>query len=214
MADEAVTEVEPDVLDEAASSPDPSPESTQPEEQATEIPENQEPVDDQGVPLRNRAAEATRKARQMAKAERDLLTPAPVADDDQNEAIRLVEQIAEQKVMKRLEPVLAKQFLMENPDAAEMIEDINRVRNEYPELRGIDRLDLAYKIAKAERQDEIIRQRVEREARAAEETRTRATQASAEGTGRTSAPPDTLAQRISSAGSVKELKELEALLTR
>lgn len=213
MAEEAV-EVNPDVLDEAVPSTEPSTETAQPEDQSPEPAENQEPVDEQGVPLKNRAAEATRKARQMAKAERELLSPAQVPEEDQNEAIRLVEQIAEQKIMKRLEPVLAKQFLMENPDAADMIEDINRVRAEYPELRGIDRLDVAYKIAKAERQDEIIRQRVESEARANEETRTKATQASAEGTGRTSAPPDTLAQRISSAGSVKELRELEALLTR
>jgi hypothetical protein len=189
--------------------------TTEPVAEATPATEEQsEPIDEKGVPLRNRAAEASRKARKMLEAEKELLSPAVDQDGDQDAAIRIVEQIAESKVMKRLEPILAKQFIMENPDAAEMIEDINRVRSQYPEVSSIDKLDVAYKIAKAERQDEIIRQQVEAESAARANTLEKATRASAEGTGQTRASADSLDKRINSASSLKELKELEAMLTR
>lgn len=194
----------------------PSEDSTTEQEQAgTEgAAASEEAVDESGVPLKNRAAEAQRKARQAAKAEKELLTPPKGEEQDPNEALRLIERIADEKIMKRMEPILAKQFLMENPEAADMVEDINRIREQYPELAGVDKLDVAYKVARAERQDELIRQKVEAEAKEREETITKATQASAEGTGRAKAPADTLQQRISSAGSLKELQELEAMLTR
>lgn len=206
MADEPEVDVQAD--DTATES---SQETT--EQEATET-EATEESDSQEVPEKNRHAEAQRKARQAAKAERELLTPKTEIADTGDEALRIVEQIAEQKVMKRLEPVLAKQFLMENPDAVEMIEDINRIRAENPEISSVDKLEIAYKIAKAERQDELIRKRVEAESKANEETVAKATQASAEGTGKTKSSGDSLEKRIASAGSLKELKELEAMITR
>lgn len=196
---------------EAAGTPSPD-EAKQPEPQETAPQEPDEPVDEAGVPLRNREAEARRKARKAEDARRELLSPkARETESEQDEAIRIVERIAEEKVMKRLEPILARQFLAENPDAADMVEDINRVRQQYPELASIDRLDAAYKIARAERQDELIRKQVESEQAEREATREKASQAAAEGTGRTRAAADTLDQRISTA-SMKDLEEIERML--
>lgn len=190
-----------------------TPESLPEETPAEEATPETEPVDDKGVPLKNRQAEAVRKAKKLAAAEQSLINRDTPDSSDTDEAIRLVEQIAESKIMKRLEPVLARQFLMENPDAADMIEDINRIRSEYPELASVDKLEVAYKVAKAERQDEIIRKQVEAETAEKVETVAKAREAAAEGT-KTTAPPDSLANRIASANSLKELQELEAMLSK
>jgi hypothetical protein len=183
----------------------------------------EEAVDELGVPLKNREAEATRKARKadrmsQSAAEKALISGSGVeeAGGDQEDAIRIVSAIAEQKTRQALEPILAKQFLLENPDARDMIEDINRVRTSYPELAGIDKLEVAYKIAKADRQDEIIRQRVESEHRAKQETLNKSKQASLEGTGRTKSgdSTQTAAEQIAGATSLEELQKLEDSLLK
>lgn len=178
-----------------------------PEEQQPVETKTEEPTDDKGVPLKNRLAEANRKLRKVQESQESPKT-------DQEEAIRIVREIAREEQNRALEPLLAKQFLMENPDAVEIIEDINRIRNENPELAGVDKLNLAYKIAKAEKQDEIIRQKVEEEKRQIEQTKEQSTQATAEGVGKVKSSPVNLVDKISSANSLKELEALEDLIRR
>lgn len=178
-----------------------------PEEQQPVETKTEEPTDDKGVPLKNRLAEVNRKLRKVQESQESPKT-------DQEEAIRIVREIAREEQNRALEPLLAKQFLMENPDAVEIIEDINRIRNENPELAGVDKLNLAYKIAKAEKQDEIIRQKVEEEKRQIEQTKEQSTQATAEGVGKVKSSPVNLVDKISSANSLKELEALEDLIRR
>jgi len=170
-----------------------------------------EPVDDKGVPLKNRQAEVNRKMRKMSQSEaQSALVGQPTAQETtQDEAIRIVENIAEQRISRRLEPLLVKQFLLDNPDAKDMVEEINRVRASNPAIAGVDQLETAYKVAKAEMQDNIIRQRVEQETKQNIEKKTKAESASIEGVGRVRAPQTTLADKINSASSLDELKELE-----
>jgi hypothetical protein len=185
------------------------PEEQQPDE--TKV-ESEEPVDEKGVPLKNRLAEANRKLRKVQEAQ-EQLTQIPI-QNDQEEAIRIVREIAREEQNKALEPLLAKQFLIENPDAVEIIEDINRIRSENPELAGVDKLNLAYKIAKAEKQDEIIRKRVESEKAQNEQIKEQSTQATAEGVGKTKSVPVNVVDKINSATSLKELEALEDLVRR
>lgn len=175
----------------------------------------EEPVDETGVPLKNRQAEAERKARKSRQAETELLGGSKATESpDQNEAIRVVEAIASQQIKKSLEPLLAKQFLLDNPDAVDMIEQINTVRASHPELAGIDKLELAYKIAKADRQDELIRLRVEATQKEAEITLEKSNQASLEGAGKARQPVKNLNEQIAGANSLEELRKLEAMLSR
>lgn len=176
-----------------------------------------EPVDETGVPIKNRMAEADRKAKQrlsQIEAERALLSGATSTaqkgeSQDQEEAIEIVRKVAREENQRALEPILAKQFLMENPDAASMIDEINQVRARYPELHSIDRLDVAYKIALAEKQEEIIRQRVEQGKKELLEREQKANQATVEGTGRTRTTEPNVADRIAGATSLADLKALE-----
>lgn len=172
----------------------------------------EEPLDENGIPVKNRIAEAKRKAKKLSQGEAEsaLLSETPAYDGSQEDAVRIVESIAEQKVKKALEPMLARQFLADHPDAATMIEDINRVRSQHPELSGIENLEVAYKVAKADRQDEIIRQQVERRNQEALQTKEKATQAAIEGTGKSKSSPTSLADQIASAGSIEELEALQS----
>jgi hypothetical protein len=185
------------------------PETTEQEtvETPVETP-SEEPVDDKGVPLKNREAEMQRK---VLKAQRELLTREEPKVED--EAIEIVRRIAREEQQRANEPILVRQFLLENHDAADMIEDINRIRASYPELSGVDKLDLVYKIAKAEKQEEIIRQRVEAEAKAKAEKLAKSTQASVEGSGK-GTPSITVTDRIAKATTLDELKALEDQLQR
>lgn len=171
-------------------------------------------VDEKGVPLKNRQAEATRKARKMTQAEaQSALAGQPVDSNEQtDEAIRIVESIAEQKVAKRLEPILVKQFLADNPDAKDMIEQINNVRSANPAIAGIDQLETAYKVVKAEMQDEIIRQKVEAERQTNIEKTEKSTSATIDGVGKIKAPQQTISDQINDASSLEELKKIETAL--
>jgi hypothetical protein len=179
-----------------------------PETQATD-----EPVDDMGVPIRNRLAEANRKLARAEKllnqtqAQEELLNPV-----DQDEAYKIVRGLAQEEAKKMMEPILAKQFLSENPDAVEMIEDINRIRAQYPEISSVDKLEVAYKIAKAEMQDELVKKQSEVRAKELQEKQLKANQSTVEGAGKLTAPAMSIADRMKNATTVKELKELEALL--
>lgn len=188
------------------------PEEQQPVE-AEEKPEapTEEPVDEKGVPVKNRLAEANRKLRKAQEAQETLLNPE-VQQTQQEEAIKLVRELAQAESKKMMEPILVKEFLRDNPDAVDMIEDINRIRTENPELSGVDKLDLALKIAKAEKQDEIIRKRVELEREQKIQKEEKSTQATVEGTGKTKAPVITMTDKIATAKSLDELKNLETML--
>jgi len=180
----------------------------------TEAVKTDEPVDENGVPIKNRLAEANRK---LAKAEK-LLNQTQVQEiepqdqSEQERAMGIVRGLAQEEAKKMMEPILARQFLSENPDASGMIEDINRIRAQYPEISGVDKLEVAYKIAKAERQEEIIRKQSEVRAKELQEKEIKSNQAGIEGTGKSNSPAMTIADRIKNATSLKELKELESLL--
>lgn len=175
----------------------------------------EEAVDEAGVPLKNRQAEAERKARK-ANARTTLLAPPAAAAPqlDQNEAIRLVRELARQEAQKLNEPLVVQAFLNNNPDAAEMVDDINRIRASHPELSGVDKLELAYKIARADRQDEIIRKQVEGRLQENETTVQKGNQAALEGAGKTRVVPKNLNEQINTAGSLADLQKLEALIAK
>jgi hypothetical protein len=184
------------------------PEEQQPVESEEKIEEKtEEPVDDKGVPVKNRLAEANRKLRK-AQAQEELLDP----NNDTEKAIKVVRDLAQEEAKKMMEPILVKDFLRDNPDAIDMIEDINRIRTNNPELASVDKLDLAFKVAKAEKQDEIIRKRVELETKEKQETIERSNNASVEGTGKTKTPSINITDRIANATSLKELQEIESLI--
>lgn len=170
-----------------------------------------EPVDEMGVPIKNRIAEIERKKRQLSKieAEKGLMSQPqhPITED---EAVTLLKNVVNEAVA----PIKARQFLAENPDAAAMIDEINQVRAQHPEISGIDNLDLAYKIAKAEMQDEIIRRKVEAGQKENIQKQENAKQATLEGAGKTKAPTAPLTDRIKSAGSIEELEQLAADLRK
>lgn len=194
------------------------PEEQQPVETETEFNEEEEvkteePVDEKGVPVKNRLAEANRKLRKAQEAQETLLDPE-VQQSQQEQAMKIVRDLAQEETKKMMEPILVKEFLRDNPDAIDMIEDINRIRTANPELASVEKLDLAFKVAKAEKQEEIIRKRVEAENLAKEEKVEKSTQATVEGTGKSKAPKIDLAERISKAGSLKELQELESLIQK
>jgi len=199
-----------DVLaEEQVATQDPSPEQQDPVQDQAESRPSEE-TDEKGVPLKNREAEAQRKAKAASRAQQALLSQeTPSSSDDSD---RRLQELADRAAARRLEPVLAKQFLMENPDAMELVDDINRIRQEYPEISGIDKLDVAYKVAKAERQEEILRKRLEQEELRKAETLEKAASASAQGTNKAKAPADSLDQRISQAASLKELQDLESMI--
>jgi hypothetical protein len=192
-------------------------ESSPADQQTVETEETTEPVDEQGVPLKNRVAEQQRKARKIAAAQASIVGQTePTLQDDgsQEDALRLVETIAEGKARKMIEPIMVRQFLYDNPDAADMVEDINRVRAQYPELASVDKLDVAFRIAKAERQDELLRIAEEKgrnETRKILETQG---QAAIEGTGKVTAPTASLADRIANAKTPEELQALEQYLSK
>lgn len=192
---------------ETETTPESSPETEQPVEHTTD-----EPVDDKGVPLKNRIAEQQRKARKLADAQTSLVSqqmPTLPDDGSQDDALRVVETIAEQKARKMMEPILVKQFLYDNPDAAEFVEDINRVRAQYPELASVDKLDVAYRIARAERQEELLRQAEEKGRNETAKVLNTQGAAAVEGTGKVTAPTASLADRIANARTEAELRELE-----
>lgn len=177
-----------------------------------------EPVDESGVPLRNRQAEQERKARRLSQAEAQsrLVSGTETSNEmTQDEAVKAVEDIADTRVRKAMEPLLAKQFLLEHPDAAEMIEDINRIRSQKSHLKGVEHLEDVYKIVKADRQDEMIRQQVENELRDKQVRTQAASQSSAEGVGKTKSASkvDDLATRIANAKTMEELQALGASLS-
>lgn len=179
-----------------------------------------EPVDGAGVPLKNRQAEAERKARKARMSDsqaQDAILKQPVqgnAGSGQDEALRIVQGIAGDVVKKSLEPLLAKQFLMEHPEARDMIEELNEIRASNPEIAGVDKLELALKIAKANRMDEEIRRGVESARAKEDETLEKSKQASLEGSGRAKTPTQKgdLASQIAKAGTLEELRKLEAQL--
>lgn len=166
-----------------------------------------EPVDETGVPLKNREAEARRKA------EKALQSPETKSVSSEDEAIKIVENIAqkqaEEQINKRIEPLLVKQFLMENPDASALVDDINRIRQTYPELASVDKLDLAYKIAKAEQQDALIAKKLEQGRQETLKIKEKSSQAGIEGAGSSKTVGTTILDKINSATSLKELQELE-----
>jgi hypothetical protein len=183
-------------------------EETQPEttEQAQDDVKEEvaeEPVDDKGVPLKNRIAEAKRK---LIKQEKE-----PEKGNDL-EVLKTAEEIAVQSSKKAIEPILVKQFLYENPQAAELVEEINAVRAQIPELSGVEHLETVFKIVKAEKQDELLRQAEENGRKETEEKLNKAGQSAIEGAGKTPTPASNLADRIKNATSLKELQELEALI--
>ncbi len=200
---------------ETETTPEPSPEEQQPVSA-------DEPVDENGVPLKNRVAEKERKLNQRLKqleAQEALLTKPKestpeVTEDDEETGLRIVREITAKAINERLEPVLARQFLMENPDAADMVEDINRIRTQHPELAGVDKLDIAYKLAKAERMDEEIRKATENTRAETERIQKSAESAAVEGVGKTNAPMESLDDKIKGATSLKELEELAQHIVR
>lgn len=183
------------------------PEEQQPVTEEKVEEKTEEPVDEKGVPVKNRLAEANRKLRK-AQAQEELLDPS----NEQEQAIKVVRNLAQEEAKRMMEPILVKEFLRDNPDAIDMIEDINRIRTSNPELASVDKLDLAFKVAKAEKQDEIIRKRVELETKEKQETIERSNNASVEGTGKTKTPSINLADKIANATSLKELQEIESLI--
>jgi hypothetical protein len=192
----------------------------QPDEDSKVVETEEQPseeTDETGVPVKNRLAEANRKLRKAQEKEQELekaqetLTQQP--DIPEDEAIRLVESIAERQTKKVVEPLIVEQFLNRNPDAANMVDDINRVRVEHPELSSVDQLELAYKVAKAEKQDEIIRKKVELQRQEAVEREEKSNQSSIEGTGK-KAPAMSLDDKIKGAKTLDELQEIEKLIQR
>lgn len=193
------------------------------EQQVDDVKQEQaeEAVDETGVPLKNREAEAIRKARKaermtQAQAESALLS-GNVREDaggSQEDAIAIVAAIADQQAKKAMEPLLAKQFLLEYPEARDMVTEINEIRNKYPELRDVDKLPLALKIAQAERQDEIIRQQVEARTTENQAKLEKSNNASLEGTGSAKKVDGnkTAVEQIASANSIEELERLEGLV--
>ncbi len=156
----------------------------------------EEPVDESGVPLKNRLIEANRKLeaarRALAnQAEKSILTPKveEVTKTEQEEAIETVRRISREEAAKINEPILARQFLMEHPDAVNMVEAINEVRSLHPELAGVE-------TAKTE----------------LETVAAKALQAASSGTRKIPAPAVTLDDQINSASSLAELAKLEASL--
>lgn len=194
--------------------------STEEQTQATEE-VAEEPVDESGVPLKNRMAELERKSKQrisQLEAQNALLsgaTSTSTQDMTEDEAVKAVENIADARVRKAMEPLLAKQFLLEHPDATEMIDDINRIRSQRSHLAGVEHLEDAYKIAKAEKQDELIRQQVEAELRDKQVRQQAASQSTAEGVGKVkgSSKEVDLATRIANAKSMEELEALGASIS-
>lgn len=187
--------------------------STSPVEQQPEtndVKEVSEPVDEMGVPIKNRLAEYERKLAKL-EAQNKIV---PDVEENEDEAIKIVESIAEKKVLERLSPVIARQFLSDYPDAANMIDDINRIRQSNPEISGVDKLSLAYKIALAEKQDEIIRQRVEQESQARAKTIEESKQASIEGTGRSTSPAPNINELIANAKTMDDLLAVEQSLRK
>jgi len=171
-----------------------------------------EPVDEIGVPLKNREAESRRKA--MKALQSPEAKQAPSSED---EAIKIVEGIAlkkaEEQINKRIEPILVKQFLMENPDAADLVEDINRIRQTYPELASVEKLDLAYKVARAEHQEALIAKRLEQGRIEKQQIKEKSSQASIEGAGSSKTVGNTILDKINNATTLKELQELERSIT-
>jgi len=195
-----------------------TPVESQPEEQSIESPSEdvkpiEEPVDETGVPLKNREAEARRKAAKALQSPEQAQTPT-----SEDEAIRIVKEIAskeaEEKIMKRIEPILVRQFLSENPDAANHVDRMNQIRLENPELKSVDKLDLVYKIAKAEAQDEIIAKKLEQGLIQNQQIKEKSQQASIEGTGAIKSPSTSLVDKINNANSLADLQALEDSIKR
>lgn len=199
-------EEEKDVLVEDTTT-DSSPEGTEAAAEDTDVKEEDSAVDDKGVPVKNRLAEANRKLRKFRELQESAKGETPATDE---EALTIVRQIAREENQKALEPLMAEQFLMKNPDAVDMIEDINRVRQENPELAGIDKLHLAYKIAKAERQDEIIAKKVEAERAKVLETKEISKKSTSDGVGRSTPATVSIADKVNSATTLEELRALES----
>jgi len=185
--------------------------ATQSTEETTEqvqddVKESTEAVDDKGVPLKNRIAEAERK---LHKAEKIQETQT-----EQDEAVRIVRQIAREEASAlnpQLEKLIVKQFLLENPTAAELVDEMNEIRAQHPELSSIDKLDLVYKLAKSDKQEAILIEQEQKRAKETEEKIIKGNQASVE-SGQISSPASNLADRIKNAKSEAELNELAALI--
>jgi len=190
---------------------------SQPQEQQTVEDASQddsvatEPVDEIGVPLRNREAEAHRKALKALQSQPET----NVSSED--EAIKIVEGIAlkkaQEQVAKSIEPLLVKQFLMENPDASEMVDDIIRIRQQYPELAGVDKLDLAYRIARSDRQDALVAKKLEQGLLEKQQIKEKSSQAGVEGAGSSKSVGNSLIDKINGANTLAELQALEKSIT-
>lgn len=206
---------EPDVQELAVQAEDSSPEVGQ--SSVDDVKQGAaEPVDEKGVPLKNRQIEADRRARMSASQAERALTRGITEEKpavDQEEAIKIVEGIADKKARALMEPLIAKQFLLEHPDAVNFVEDINQVRALYPELASADKLEIAYKIVRADRQAEVDQQRADAERRELDTISTNARQAAAQGTGKVSPPSPDVSQLILEAQTLEDLQALELQLT-
>jgi hypothetical protein len=207
--EEDVKEVETETTEDSSS------EEQQPEEESQDT-STEEPVDEDGVPIKNRVAEANRKlakAKELSpsQAQKELLKTDTSGVETEDDAIEVVRRITREEQQKALEPVLTKQFLLENPDALNFIDDINRIRDQYPELKGASKLDVAFKIAKAERQDEIIQRKVEQGLKSQEEQKQKANNASITGTGKVT-PNTSLNDQIGQAETLADLEKLASLI--
>lgn len=180
-----------------------------------------EPVDGQGVPIRNREAEAIRKARKADEAQSQLLHPVqptvqpgsePAAQPTQEEVLQAINTMVAQNIEQRLAPITARQFLAENPDATEMIEDINRIRQTHPEVGGINQLQLAYRLAKAERQEALLNTQAEQARINEANLQAKAQQAGVEGGGRANPQNPSIDESIKNATSIAELDKIMASL--
>ena len=103
------------------------PEEKQPEE-SSETTSEESKEDESGVPIKNRLAEANRKLRKAQEAQEKLVKP----NNSQEEAIKLVQNLAQDEAKKIITPILVKDFLRDNPDAVDMIEDINKTSYSKP----------------------------------------------------------------------------------
>lgn len=176
-------------------------------EQPVETP--QEEVDEKGVPIKNRLAEIERKKRQISAVEAQKALTEQPGGNSPEDPIEIVRNI----VREQTAPLTVQLFLANNPDAAGMVEDINRVRTAHPEVAGIDQLDLAYKLAKIERFEAAEKAKIKQTERENLEKEEAAKSASIEGTGKVKAPLTSISDRISEAGSIEELNKIADSIT-
>lgn len=201
MTEEEVVAVEAPAEDTATQSTEETTEQVQ-----DDVKESTEAVDEKGVPLRNRIAEAERKLHKVEKVQE--------TQSEQDEAIRIVREIAREEAgasSPLIQKLVVKQFLLENPDAANLVDEMNQIRVQHPELSSIDKLDLVYKLAKSDKQEATLVEQEIKRTKELEEKTIKGNQASVE-SGQISSPTSSLAERIKNAKSIEELDQLAALI--